>query len=68
MGYVVYLLFDNLSFAAGLAAGSPVYTATPYIVIGTFVVGVLFALYLKYRNPAKYEMAGRIVMEESHER
>jgi amino acid transporter len=68
MGYVVYLLFDNLSFAAGAAAGSPVYTAIPYIVIGVFVLGLLSALALKYRNPGRFEHAGRLVLEESHER
>jgi amino acid transporter len=68
MGYVVYLLFDNLSFAAGAAAGSPVYTAIPYVVIGVFVLGLLCALYLKYRRPERFELAGRLVMEESRER
>ncbi|MCW2887138.1 MAG: hypothetical protein QOE54_2106 [Streptosporangiaceae bacterium] len=68
MGYVVYLLFDNLSFAAGAAAGSPVYTAIPYVVIGVFVLGLASALFLKYRRPRRFEHAGRLVMEESHER
>ncbi len=68
MAYVVYLLFSNLSFAAGAAAGSPVYTAIPYLVIGSFVAGVAYALFLKYRRPALFETAGRMVLEESHER
>jgi amino acid transporter len=68
MLYVVYLLFSNLSFAAGAAAGSPVYTAIPYVVIGSFVLGLAYALYLKYRKPAVFELAGRMVLEEAHER
>jgi amino acid transporter len=68
MAYVVYLLFSNLSFAAGAAAGSPVYTAIPYVVIGSFAAGIAYALFLKYRRPAVFETAGRMVLEESHER
>lgn len=68
MAYVVYLLFSNLSFAAGAASGSSVFKATPYIVIGTFVVGALGALALKQWAPAVYERAGRVVMDDSHER
>ncbi|GAA4108820.1 APC family permease [Nocardioides fonticola] len=68
MAYVVYLLFDNLTFAAGAASGSPVFTATPYLVIGTFVAGVLGALALRQWAPAIYERTGRVVMDDSHER
>jgi amino acid transporter len=68
MLYVVYLLFDNLDFAAGAAAGSPVFKATPYIVLGIGVLGVLGALVLKYRSPERYARIGSTVMAESHER
>jgi amino acid transporter len=68
MIYVVYLLFKNLSFAAGLAAGSPVYTAIPWIVLGTAIVGFGYALYLKVSKPAFYKLIGRTVLEEAHER
>jgi amino acid transporter len=68
MAYVVYLLFSNLSFAAGAASGSPVFKATPYIVIGTFVVGAIVALGLRQWAPATYDRAGRVVMDDSHER
>jgi amino acid transporter len=68
MAYVVYLLFSNLSFAAGAAASSPVYKATPYIVIGVGVVGVVVALILRAVSPEKYERIGSTVLAESHER
>jgi hypothetical protein len=68
MIYVVYLLFSNLSFAGGGASGSPMFKAIPYIVIGTFVVGLVIVLGLRMRNPTVYRSIGRTVLEESHER
>ncbi|SHN28788.1 APC family permease [Cryptosporangium aurantiacum] len=68
MLYVVYLLFSNIDFAAGAAAGSPVFKATPYVVLGIGVIGVIGALVLKYRSPERYERIGSTVMSESHER
>ena len=68
MVYVVYLLFDNLKFAAGAASDSPVFKATPWIVVGVFVLGLAVAIGIRLANPAKYATIGRIVMEESHER
>jgi len=65
---VVYLLFKNLTFAAGLAAGSPVFTAIPWIVIGVAVLGIAYALFLKVKRPDDYKMIGRTVLEEAHER
>jgi amino acid transporter len=68
MLYVVYLLFSNIDFAAGAAAGSPVFKATPYIVIGVGVLGILIAVVLKYRSPERFERIGSTVMAESIER
>lgn len=68
MIYVVYLLFDNLKFAAGAASGSIVFKATPWIVIGTFVLGLAVALGIRMADPARYALIGRTVMLESHER
>jgi hypothetical protein len=42
---------DNLDFAAGAAAGSPVFKATPWIVLATFVIGVVYSLWLRSANP-----------------
>ena len=64
----IYLLMKNLDTAAGAASGELVLTLTPYIVGGTFVLGVAYALYTKSKNPAKYEILGRIVMEDTVER
>lgn len=68
MLFVVYLLIDNLEFAGGLAAGSPFFKAIPWIVIGTFVAGLVGVLFLRTRNPEVYHSIGRTVMEETHER
>ena len=54
--------------AAGGASGSLVLTLTPYIVGGVFVLGLGYALYTRAKNPAKYEILGRIVMEDAQER
>lgn len=68
MIYVVFLLFDNLSFAGGGAAGSPLFHAIPLIVIATFAVGLLLAVWIRVRNPEGYRQIGRLVFEEAHER
>ena len=68
MAYVVFLLASNLSFAAGAAADSPVYKATPYIVLVTFLIGVAYALWVRATKPAVYAEIGRTVLEEAHER
>ncbi|RZS90039.1 amino acid/polyamine/organocation transporter (APC superfamily) [Motilibacter rhizosphaerae] len=63
MGYVVVLLFQNLEFAAGAASGSPVFKATPWIVLGTFLLGLGCALLIRSRNREGYARIGRTVME-----
>lgn len=68
MIYVVYLLFSNLSFAGGGAAGSAFFKAIPYIVVATFVVGLGLVLLLRSRKPEVYRAIGRTVLEETHER
>lgn len=69
MAYVVLLLLQNQKAAAGdVAASSAFYTAIPWIVGGIIVLGVALALYLKVRNPAKYALIGRVVMEDTVER
>ena len=68
MIYVVWLLLDNIDFAGGAAAGSPFFKAIPYLVVGTFVVGLLGVLLLKTRNRAVYDQIGRAVFEEAHTR
>ncbi|MFI6602524.1 APC family permease [Nonomuraea sp. NPDC050536] len=68
MGYVVFLLFSNIEFAAGAAAGSPVFTAIPYLIVGIFLVGLAIGLTLRLRSPERYAMIGRTILEEAHER
>lgn len=68
MAYVCWLLIDNFSFAAGAASGSPLYTAIPWIVGITALVGVVGALYLRSAQPERYARIGRVMIEDSHER
>jgi amino acid transporter len=68
MVYVVWLLLDNIDFAGGAASSAPFFAAIPYIVIGTFVLGLLGVLWLKSRNRPVYDAIGRTVFEETHVR
>lgn len=64
MIYVVYLLWANMAFAAGGAAHSLLFTLIPYIVLVLFVAGGGVALYFRYFDQRKYEIIGRIVMDD----
>jgi amino acid transporter len=68
MLYVVWLLLDNIKFAGGAAADSPFFKAIPWLVIGTFVLGLVGVMLLRSRSPEVYRAIGRTVMEETHER
>jgi amino acid transporter len=68
MLYVVYLLLSNIDFAGGAAAGSPFFTAIPWIVVGTFGAGLAGILWLRARNRPVYDAIGRTVFEEAHSR
>ncbi|MDO8306757.1 MAG: APC family permease [Actinomycetota bacterium] len=68
MLYVLYLLWSNRNFAAGLAADSLVFQWMPYYVIGLFLIGVVYALYVRAKAPDIYAEIGRTTIEEAHER
>jgi amino acid transporter len=68
MLYVVWLLWDNREFAAGLAAKSDVFKVAPYMILAVFLIGLVYALWLRSAKPAIYAEIGRTVMEEAHER
>ncbi|MPQ98376.1 amino acid permease [Modestobacter sp. I12A-02628] len=65
MLYVVYLLFSNLDFAGGGAAGSPFFAAMPWIVLGVFLAAGAGALWLKRARPRTFEAIGRTVLVET---
>jgi amino acid transporter len=67
MLYVVYLLFSNLSFAGGGAAGSPFFKAIPWIVLAVFVIAGAGALWLRSARPDTYSAVGRTVLVDTHE-
>jgi amino acid transporter len=68
MLYVVWLLIDNIKFAGGAGSAAPFFTAIPYLVIATAVVGLIGIMWLKSRNKPVYDAIGRTVFEETHER
>ncbi|MGI5374342.1 APC family permease [Streptomyces sp. CA-251387] len=65
---VVGLLVTNLDTAAGTAADSLFFKAIPWIVGLVFFGGLGLGLYLKVRQPERYDIIGRIVLEDSAER
>ena len=68
MLYVVWLLWDNREFAAGLAAKSDVFKVAPYMILAAFLIGLVYALWLRSAKPNDYAEIGRTVMEDTHER
>ncbi|CAL9317689.1 APC family permease [Streptomyces sp. SudanB182_2057] len=68
MAAVVVLLVVNMDTAAGTAAGSLFFEAIPWIVGLVFFGGLGLGLYLRARRPERYEVIGRIVLEDAAER
>jgi amino acid transporter len=68
MLYVVVLLWQHKEAAAGAASGTLLFKLTPWIVVGLFVFGAAMAIYFKYRDPARYELIGRVVYDETEVR
>src|SRR6185369_14716999 len=59
MLYVVWLLWDNREFAAGLAAKSDVFKVAPNMILGAFLIGLIYAVWLRTAKPAEYAAIGR---------
>jgi amino acid transporter len=57
---VLYLLFDNLTLIGG---GIGYANILGPIDAGVFAVGVGYAVYLKRRNPARFDAVGRLINE-----
>lgn len=65
---VVCLLIFNMDTAAGDEAGSLILKASPWLVAAVAIAGFAYAQYLKLRDPSRYALLGRTVLEETHER
>src|SRR5215469_8712372 len=59
--FVIYLLFANIGFL-GASSYSYAYWLGP-IDLAVVLGGIAFAFYLKRRDPARYERAGRLINE-----
>jgi amino acid transporter len=68
MLYVVYLLWEHKDAAAGTASGTLLFTLTPWIVVGLFVIGAALATYFKFKDARRYDLIGRIVFDDSEVR
>jgi amino acid transporter len=65
---VVALLVSNMGAAAGPESSSLVLKVTPWIVALIALSGIGYAQYLKRRDPSRYALLGRTVLEETKER
>ncbi|WP_285773551.1 APC family permease [Microtetraspora sp. NBRC 13810] len=68
MLFVVLLLFQNQEAAAGEASKTLLFRLIPWIVLGFAAIGAGLALYLKVKDPEKFGIIGRIVLEDTVER
>ena len=63
MLYVIWLLIQNIGFAAGAAASDIVFQLSPWIVGLAGLGGVVFALAMRRFAPQRYELLGRVVLD-----
>ena len=68
MMYALYLLWTNRAFAGGLGSDNLVYTAMPYEILAIVIIGLVYALWVKFKRPDIYAEIGQTVLEEAHER
>ena len=66
-GMIIYG-YKHFLDAAGYAANSLVFKAGPYIILAVFVLGLTYAVWMRYAKPDAYAEIGRTVIEDSHER
>ncbi|WP_031064319.1 APC family permease [Streptomyces sp. NRRL WC-3742] len=64
----IVLLVMNLDTAAGPASRTLFFRLIPWIVGAVLLGGVLFALWMRARSPRRYELMGRLVVENTRER
>lgn len=64
MLYVIVLLMQNAGFAAGTAASDIIFKLSPWIVAVFGIGGVVFALVARVRWPDRYEIMGRVVLDD----
>lgn len=64
----IVLLVSNLDTAAGAASEIFFFELIPWIVAAVFLGGIGLALYMRARHPDRYEVMGRLVVEDAQER
>ena len=68
MIYVIYLLIQNAGFAAGSASTDIIFKLSPWIVGVVGLGGIGFALWAKKFAPERFEIIGRVVLDDTQER
>jgi amino acid transporter len=63
MAYMVWLLIENASFAAGTAADDIVFRMIPWVVGLTGFGGLAVALAVRRYSPRRYQILGRVVLD-----
>ncbi|GAB3857287.1 APC family permease [Nocardioides maradonensis] len=68
MVYVIYLLIENAGFAAGSAANDIIFKMSPWVVGVAGIGGIGFALWARKFAPERFEIIGRVVLDDTQER
>jgi amino acid transporter len=70
MIYALTLLFSAVGsgFAAGFQSHSLMVKYLPHQIVGTLLIGLLYAYWVKAKHPAIYDEIGRTTLSEAHER
>lgn len=68
MVYALWLLWQNRAFAAGYGSDSPVFQLAPYYVPGIFVIGLVYAVWVRVKHPQTYAEIASATRAEAHER
>lgn len=55
-------------WTAGAASSDIVFKLSPWIVAAFGLGGIAFALWARKYNPEKYDIIGRVVLDDTHER
>jgi amino acid transporter len=59
---IIFAGYSLLKYRADLAGGYPLFVkAIPWVVLASFIIGLVLALYFKSRSPERYEAVGRYV-------
>ncbi len=65
---VIYLLLSNQAAVGGAVAETFLFKAIPFIAFGVLFGGIAYALYLRAARPTRYDIIGRVLMQDTKDR